>query len=96
MVMDLLLLILLMILFLLRERPTLWTHLFFYTMSGFVTRFDDIYDGNNDMSIFEYLLVSQHFPLIAPPTPISHVCDVDDVGDTYDPLGGQSDCDSDT
>ena len=65
-------------------------------MSGFVTRFDDIYDGNNDMSIFEYLLVSQHFPLIAPPAPISHVCDVDDVGDTYDPLGGQSDCDSDT
>ena len=30
----------------------------FDTMSGFVTRFDDISDGNNDMSIFEYLLVS--------------------------------------
>ena len=26
----------------------------FDTMSGFVTRFDDISDGNNDMSIFEY------------------------------------------
>ena len=32
----------------------------FDTMSGFVTRFDDISDGNNDMSIFEYSLVSQH------------------------------------
>ena len=32
MVMDLLLLILLMILFLLRERPTLWTHLFLLTL----------------------------------------------------------------
>ena len=62
----------------------------FDTMSGFVTRFDDISNGNNDMSIFEYLLVSQHFPLISPPTPISHVCDVDDVGGTDDPLGGQS------
>ena len=43
----------------------------FDTMSEFVTRFDDISDGNNDMSIFEYLLVSQHFPLIAPPAPIA-------------------------
>ena len=68
----------------------------FDTMSGFVTRFDDISDGNNDMSIFEYLLVSQHFPLIAPPVPIAHVCDVDDVGDTDDPLGGKSESNSDT
>ena len=30
----------------------------FDTMSGFVTRFDDISYGNNDMSIFEYLHVS--------------------------------------
>ena len=67
----------------------------FDTMSGFVTRFDDISDGNNDMSIFEYLLVSQHFPLIAPPVPIAHVCDVDDVGDTDDPLGGKSESNSD-
>ena len=67
----------------------------FDTMSGFVTRFDDISDGNNDMSIFEYFLVSQHFPLIAPPVPIAHVCDVDDVGDTDDPLGGKSESNSD-
>ncbi|KAL6348487.1 hypothetical protein AAG906_008941 [Vitis piasezkii] len=57
------------------------------TMSGFVTRFDDISDDNNDMSIFEYLTVSQHFPLIAPPAPTTHIYDVDDVGDTDDPLG---------
>ena len=71
------------------------TPLSFDTMSGFVTRFDDISDGNNDMSIFEYFLVSQHFPLIAPPVPIAHVCDVDDVGDTDDPLGGKSESNSD-
>ena len=68
----------------------------FNTMSKFVTRFDDISDGNNDMSIFEYLLVSQHFPLIAPPAPIAHVYDIDDVGDTDDPLGGKSESNSDT
>ena len=68
----------------------------FDTMSGFVNRFDDIYGGNNDMSIFEYFPVSQHFPLITPPTPTTHIYDVDDVGDTDDPLGGQSECDSDT
>ena len=48
------------------------------------------------MSIFEYLTVSQHFPLIAPPAPTTHIYDVDDVGDTDDPLGGQSECDSNT
>ena len=58
----------------------------FDTMSGFVTRFDDISDGNNDMSIFKYLPVSQHFPLIAPPAPAAHVYDVNDMGDTYDHL----------
>ena len=68
----------------------------FDTMSGFVTCFVDIYDGNNDMSIFEYLLVSRHFSFIAPPAPIAHVCDVDDVGDTDDLLSGQSECDYDT
>ena len=68
----------------------------FDTMSGFVTRFDDISDGNNDMSIFEYFLVSHHFPLITPLVPIPHVCDVDDVGDTDDPLGGKSESNSDT
>ena len=60
----------------------------FDTMFGFVTRFDDFSDDNNDMSIFEYLLVSQHFPLIAPPAPAAHVCDVNDMGDTNDPLSG--------
>ena len=66
----------------------------FDTVFGFITRFDDISDGNNDMSIFEYLPMSQHFPLIAPPAPITHVCDVDDVGDTNDPPSSQSECDS--
>ena len=68
----------------------------FDTMFGFVTRFDDFSNGNNDMSILEYLLVSQHFPLIVPSAPIAHVCDVDDVGDTDDPLGGKSESNSDT
>ena len=67
----------------------------FDTMSGFVTHFDDFSDDNNDISIFKYLPVSQHFPLIAPPAPTTHVCDVDDVGDTDDPLGGQLECDFD-
>ena len=40
--------------------------------------------------------MSHHFPLIAPPAPTTHIYDVDDVGDTDDPLGGQSKCDSDT
>ena len=68
----------------------------FDTMSGFVTRFDDFSDDNNDISIFEYFPVSQHFPLIAPPAPAAHVCDVNDMEDIDDPLGGQSECDYDT
>ena len=68
----------------------------FDTMSGFVTRFDDIYDGNNDMSIFEYFPVSHHFSLITPPVPTTHIYDVDDVGDIDDPLSGQLERDSDT
>ena len=68
----------------------------FDTMSGFVTRFDDFSDDNNDMSIFKYLPVSQHFPLIAPPAPAAHVYDVNDMGDTDDPLGGQSKSNYDT
>ena len=60
----------------------------FDTMFEFVTRFDDIYDSSNDMSIFEYFLVSHHFPLITPPAPTTHIYDVDDVRDTDDPLGG--------
>ena len=68
----------------------------FDTMFGFITRFDDISDGNNDTSIFEYFRVSQHFPLIAPLVPIAHVCDVDDVGDTDEPLGGKSESNSES
>ncbi|RVW20552.1 Gypsy retrotransposon integrase-like protein 1 [Vitis vinifera] len=63
--------------------------LFSDTMSRFVTCFDDISNDNNDMSIFKYLTVSQHFPLIAPPALTTHIYDVDDVGDTDDPLGDQ-------
>ena len=68
----------------------------FDTMSGFVTRFDDFFDDNNDMSIFKYLPVSHHFLLIAPPAPTTHVCDVNDMGDIDDPLGGHSESNSDT
>ena len=75
---------------------SIYPPLSFDTMSGFVTRFDDISNGNNDMSIFKYLHVSQHFPFIIPPTPTAHIYDVDDVEDTDNPLGGQSECDSDT
>ena len=64
--------------------------LYFDTMPRFVTHFDDISDGNNNMSIFEYFPVSQHFPLITPPAPTTHIYDVDDVGDT------ESKCDFDT
>ena len=60
----------------------------FDTMSEFATRFDDISNSNNDLSIFEYFPMSQHFPLITPPAPTTHIYDVDDVGDTDDPLGG--------
>ena len=48
------------------------------------------------MNIFEHSLVSQHFPLIAPPAPAAHVYDVNDMGDTADPLGGQSKFNYDT
>ena len=42
----------------------------FDSMSGFVTRYDVMFDGNNnDMSIFEYLPMSQHFPFITPQAP---------------------------
>ena len=34
--------------------------------------------------------------MIVPPAPIAHICDVDDVGDTDDPLGGKSESNSDT
>ena len=34
--------------------------------------------------------------MITPSTPTTHIYDIDDVGDTNDLLGGQSECDSDT
>ena len=58
-------------------------------MFEFVTHYDVMFDGNNnDMSLFEYLPVSQHFPLIAPQTPTTSIHDIDDVGDPDDPLSG--------
>ena len=60
------------------------------TMFGFVTHFDVFSNDNNDKSIFKCFPVSQNFPLIAPPTPAAHVCDVNDMGDTDNPLGSQS------
>ena len=69
----------------------------FDTMSGFVTRFDDVASGNdNDMSVFEYSSVSLHFPLIVPPTPMTYIHDVDDVRGPDGPLSDQSDFDSDS
>ena len=64
---------------------------------GFVTRYDVMSDGNNnDMNLFEYLPMSQHFLLIAPRAPTAPIHDIDDVGDPNDPLKGKSDCDSDS
>ena len=69
----------------------------FGTMSGFVTRFDDMAGGNiNDMSVFEYSPVSLHFPLIVPPTPTTYIHDVDDVRDLDCPLSDQLDFNSDS
>ena len=69
----------------------------FHSISGFITRYDVLSNGNNnDMSIFEYLPVSQHFPLIAPQAPTTQIHDIDDVGDPDGPLSGQLDCDSDS
>ncbi|KAL6333875.1 hypothetical protein AAG906_039285 [Vitis piasezkii] len=66
-------------------------------MSGFVTCYDVMSNGNNnDMSLFKYLPVSQHFPLIAPQAPTAPMHDIDDVGDPDDPLSGKSDCDLDS
>ena len=71
--------------------------LFFYFMSGFVIRYDVMSDGNNnDMSFFEYLPMSQHFPLIAPQATTTTMHDIHDVGDPNDPLSGNSDCYSDS
>ena len=64
----------------------------FDIMFGFVTRFDGFSDDNND----EYFPMSQHFPLIASPAPAPYVCDINDMGDIDDPLGGQSESNYDT
>ena len=69
----------------------------FDSMSGFVTHYDVMSDANNnEMSIFEYLPMSQHFPLIAPQAPTTQIHDIDDVGDPNGLLSGQSYCDSDS
>ena len=34
--------------------------------------------------------------MITPSAPTTHIYDIDDVGETDDPLSGQSECDSDT
>ncbi|KAL6340596.1 hypothetical protein AAG906_010504 [Vitis piasezkii] len=71
--------------------------LYFDTMFRFVTRFDDVTSGNNnDMSVFEYSLVSLHFPLIVPLTLTTYIHDVDDVRGPDDLLSDQSDFDSDS
>ena len=59
----------------------------FDTMSGFVTHFDDVAGGNNNvMSVFEYSPVSLNFPLIVSPTPTTYTHDVDDVRGPNGPL----------
>ncbi|RVW35022.1 Retrovirus-related Pol polyprotein from transposon 297 [Vitis vinifera] len=64
-------------------------------ISEFVTYYDVMFDeNNNDMSLFEYLRMSQHFPLIAPQAPTTPIHDIDDVRYPDDPLSGQLDCDS--
>ena len=69
----------------------------FDTMSTFVTHFDDVVGGNNNvMSVFEYSPVSLNFPLIISPTPTAYTHDVDDVRGPDDPLSDQSDLDSDS
>ena len=69
----------------------------FDTMSGFVTRFDDVAGrNNNDMSVFKYSPVSLHFPLIVPPTPTTYIHDVDDVRGPDGLLSDQSYFDSDS
>ena len=69
----------------------------FDTMSTFVTHFDDVAGGNNNvMSVFEYSPVSLNFPLIVSPTPTTYTHDVDDVRGPDDPLSDQSDLDSDS
>ena len=61
----------------------------FDSISWFVTRYDVMFDGNNnDMSIFEYLPVSQHFSFIAPQAPTTKIHDIDDVENPHGLLSG--------
>ena len=61
----------------------------FDSMSGFVTHYDVMsYRNNNDMSIFEYLPMSQHFPLITPQAPKTYIHDIDNEGDPNVQLSG--------
>ena len=67
----------------------------FDTMSGFVTLYDGMFaEGHNDMSIFEYLPVSLHFPMIASPTLIAQIHDMEDVESLDNTLEGQPSYDS--
>ncbi|RVW82222.1 hypothetical protein CK203_050770 [Vitis vinifera] len=62
-----------------RERPTLWTHLSFDVLSGFVSRHDYVSDFSSmDLSTFEYLPVSHVIDLSAPSSPTSQIFDIDD------------------
>ena len=62
----------------------------FDIMFEFVTRYNGMsIEYHNDMSIFKYSPMSLHFPMIASPTPIGHVHDMEDVESLDDPLGGQ-------
>ncbi|RVW36730.1 hypothetical protein CK203_099196 [Vitis vinifera] len=64
---------------LLRERPTLWTHLFHLTFLGFVSRSDVVFDDSSmDLSMFEYLPASRDIALLVPSSPTSQIFDIDD------------------
>ena len=67
----------------------------FDTISKFVIFYDGMStEYHNDMSIFKYSPI--HFPVIASPTPIAQVHDIEDVESLDNPLGGQSSYDSDS
>ena len=72
-------------------------HISFDSMSGFVTRYDNMsVEYKNNRNVFEYSLVSLHFPMIASPTPITKIHDIDDVGGQDDSLSGKSRYDYDS
>ena len=72
-------------------------HISFDSMSGFVSRYDNMsVEYKNNISVFEYSLVSLHFPMIASPTPITQKHDIVDVGGQDDSLSGKSRYDYDS